>query len=85
MGNISTTKISSKGQVVIPEKIRNELGLTQGTEFIVVAGQDAIILKTIQPPSPKAFTALLKKARTQAKQAGLKKTSITKAIKKVRA
>ena len=35
----STTKMSSKGQVVIPEAIRKRLGLNPGVEFVVVAQQ----------------------------------------------
>jgi AbrB family looped-hinge helix DNA binding protein len=84
MKKVSTTKISSKGQVVIPEQIRKSMGLQQGAEFVVVADKDAIILKTIQPPSVTGFSSLLKKATVQAKKAGLKKESIKKAIKKAR-
>lgn len=84
MKKVATTKISSKGQVVIPEQIRKDMGLQQGAEFVVVAERDAIILKTIQPPSVTAFSSLLKKAAVQAKKAGLKKGSIKKAIKKAR-
>lgn len=84
MKKVSTTKISSKGQVVIPEQIRKDMGLQQGAEFVVVADKDAIILKTIQPPSVKAFSSLLQEAAVHAKKAGLKKRSIKAAIKKAR-
>ncbi len=85
MKKVATTKISSKGQVVIPEQIRKDMGLQQGAEFVVVADKDAIILKTIQPPSVKAFNSLLKKAKAQARKAGMKKSAIKTAVKKVRA
>ena len=39
MASIATTKLSSKGQVVIPEEIRKQLGLKEGDQFVVV-GQD---------------------------------------------
>jgi AbrB family looped-hinge helix DNA binding protein len=35
MKTISTTKMSSKGQIVIPEAIRKELGLKSGAQFVV--------------------------------------------------
>lgn len=38
MAPYATTKLSSRGQVVIPEEIRNNLGLSEG---------DTVILKTI--------------------------------------
>ena len=83
--NLSTTRLSSKGQIVIPEDIRNQLGLTAGTQFIVIGSQDAVILKTIQPPSVKEVEGLLAIARKSAKRAGAKKADIKVAIKKSRA
>jgi AbrB family looped-hinge helix DNA binding protein len=32
----ATTKLSSRGQVMIPEEIRNRLGLEPGVQFVVV-------------------------------------------------
>jgi AbrB family looped-hinge helix DNA binding protein len=39
------TKISSKGQIVIPTKLRN--GIKKGTQFLVVKNSNKIILKRI--------------------------------------
>ena len=36
MANVATTKMSSKGQVVIPENIRKRLNLKAGAQFVVV-------------------------------------------------
>jgi AbrB family looped-hinge helix DNA binding protein len=82
--NLATTRLSSKGQVVIPEKIRESLGLKSGVQFVVIGKGDSVILKTIAPPSFDQFEDLLKDARKQARQAGLKKSDIAKAIQKVR-
>ena len=49
MSTIATTKMSSKGQVVIPETIRKKLGLKPGTEFVVLADDGVVILKEITP------------------------------------
>ena len=46
MSTIATTKLSSKGQVVIPELIRKKLGLEPGTEFVVLGDKDVVVLKT---------------------------------------
>jgi AbrB family looped-hinge helix DNA binding protein len=81
---LATTKLSSKGQVVIPEEVRNSLGLKTGDQFIVIGKGDAIILKTISEPSFDQFEELLLEAQKQAKKAGLKKNDIKNAIKKVR-
>jgi len=47
----ATTKMSSKGQVVIPEEVRDALGLKAGSKFVVVGEGDVVILKVITPPS----------------------------------
>jgi len=76
--------MSSKGQVVIPEDIRKRLGLKAGSQFIVVAGENAVILKTISPPSIDEFDELVQKARRQARKAGIKQSDIKEAVAEVR-
>ena len=76
--------MSSKGQVVIPEDIRKRLGLKAGSQFIVVAGEEAVILKTISPPSIDEFDELVQKARRQARKAGIKQSDIKEAVAEVR-
>lgn len=84
MSTISTTKMSSKGQVVIPEDIRKKLGLKSGSRFMVLGDKDVVILKTITPPSMEDFDNIISKARKQAKNAGLTESDIQDAIKKAR-
>ncbi len=84
MADLSTTKMSSKGQVVIPDAIRKRLGLEPGDEFVVVAGQGAIILKVIEPPSMNQFEELMADARRQARRAGLKRSDIAAAVTEAR-
>ena len=84
MVTISTTKLSSKGQIVIPEDIRDRLGLKPGDQFIVLGGDDAVILKSITPPSMGDFDALIETARKQARAARLKRSDIAKAVSEVR-
>ena len=68
MENLSTTKMSSKGQVVIPEEIRKRLGLKVGVKFVVVGERDVVILKAINPPSMDEFDRLINQARQKAKK-----------------
>ncbi len=84
MANVATTKLSSKGQVVIPENIRKKLHLKAGAQFVVIGDNDVVILKNITPPSMNEFDDLIAKARKSAKQVGLTKTDIKQAVKKVR-
>lgn len=85
MAALATTKMSSKGQVVIPEDIRTRLGFKAGSQFVVVGEKDVVILKAISQPSMEQFDALIAEARKQARQAGMKRSDITAAIAKVRA
>jgi AbrB family looped-hinge helix DNA binding protein len=84
MTNVATTKMSSKGQVVIPESIRKQLNLKAGAQFLVVGEKDVVILKSISPPSLDEFDDLIAEARRNGKQAGIKKSDIGKAVSKVR-
>jgi hypothetical protein len=56
-----------------------------GTQFMVIESGDSLIFKVIQPPTMDDFDELLAKTAAQAKKAGLKKSDITDAIKRVRA
>lgn len=84
MAGCTTTRLSSKGQVVIPEEIRNDLGLSEGDEFAVIGQGDAVILKIITPPKLDEFQGLLRQARAEAKKAGIKKADLKSATAKVR-
>lgn len=84
MANLATTKMSSKGQVVIPEEIRKRLKLKAGSQFVVVGDDDVVILKAISPPSLNEFDTLIAEARRQGKEAGLKQSDVKAAIAKVR-
>ena len=81
---VSTTKMSSKGQVVIPEQIRTQLDLEAGSRFVVVGDKDVVILKRITTPALTEFDGLIKQARSQAKAAGLKKSDIDNAVMQAR-
>ena len=80
MPQVSTTKLSSRGQVVIPEEIRNAMHLHSGDKFLVLCENDVIILKTISP-SVENFKPLINKIRKIAKEAGLTKDDVQSAIK----
>lgn len=85
MPNLATTKMSSKGQVVIPEDIRKRLNLKSGSQFVVIGEDGVVILKAIEAPSMKDFDVLIREARKQARQAGLKQSDIAAAVARARA
>ena len=84
MNSPSTARMSSKGQVVIPEEIRKRLGLTAGVQFVVVGDADVVILKRLDAPDLAEFDNLIREARRQARLAGMKRSDIREAISRVR-
>jgi AbrB family looped-hinge helix DNA binding protein len=84
METVATTRLSSKGQVVIPENIRKQLNLKEGDQFVVVGEGDVVILIAISAPSMRTFDALIQQARQQAEAAGLTPSDIDKAVVQAR-
>lgn len=84
MSRFATTKLSSKGQVVIPEEIRKAMRFHTGDQFIIIAEAGVVILKIISPPSINDFGYLIANAKRQAKLAKLTKQELKDAIKEAR-
>ena len=84
MVTFSTTRLTSRGQIVIPEDIRKRLGLKEGMQFIVMGEGDAIILRIIIPPSMEDFDQILKRTSQSAKKEGMKQSDINESIKHYR-
>jgi len=82
--DFATTKMSSRGQVVIPESVRSAMGLQPGSKFVVLWHDDVVMLKVILPPSLEEFTILQKRLQQQAREKGLKRKDIDKAIAEAR-
>ncbi len=84
MSAFDTTRMSSRGQVVIPESIRRRLNLKAGAQFVVVGDNDVVILKAITAPNMDKFIDLIQQARQQAKLASLQRSEIARATSKAR-
>ena len=81
---VATTRLSSKGQIVIPEPVRDELGLRPGAQFVVTGERDVVILKLISAPAMSEFSTLVARVRSQARRARVKKADVARIVKKVR-
>ena len=84
MSQLATTKLSSKGQIVIPEEIRKEMGFQTGDQFLVLADKGVLILKTIEIPDLSEYHSLIKNSRQLAKSIGLEQQDVSNAIKSAR-
>ena len=84
MEKIEVTRLSSKGQVVLPQAIREKMHLEEGERFVVIGNGDTIVLKKLEMPSLASAQALVYKSRVFAKKAKLSLRHIKEAIHKVR-
>ncbi len=74
--------MSTKGQIVIPKKLRE--GFEEGTPFAVIRDRDTILLKKIRLPGIREFEFLAEKGEKIAKERGIKETDVDKIIHKHR-
>lgn len=85
---IETTKMSSRGQIVIPQNIREQIDVDEGTIFLVMTSSDTIILKKIKTPSKedilKDIKNISKKGRINADSLGIKESDVSKILHKRR-
>jgi AbrB family looped-hinge helix DNA binding protein len=56
---LGTTRMSSKGQVVIPEEVREKLGFCPGTQFEVLGSRGTIVLRPLSVPSQEEFDRIV--------------------------
>jgi AbrB family looped-hinge helix DNA binding protein len=56
---LELTKVSSKGQIVIPANIRKKLGVKEGSVFAVTAKKDMLVFKKLNTKmKPEDFRTL---------------------------
>lgn len=82
---VSITKISSKGQIVIPKDIRERLKVKEGNLFVVTNQDDSICLKKIEPPKIKTWSEVTKPFREFAKKSKFTEDDLARVISEVRA
>ncbi|MBU7046434.1 MAG: hypothetical protein HXS54_08345 [Theionarchaea archaeon] len=61
MSVIDIVVSSEDGAIIIPKAIREKLGITSGTRFVVCAERDTLIFKKIESPSKEEFERLVEK------------------------
>ena len=85
---VEMVKMSSKGQIVIPQDIRAEICASEGTMFAVVSGRDSIVLKKVAIPSKEELICELreiaKEGRKRLEVKGIKEADISGIVEKSR-
>ena len=85
---LETIKMSSRGQVVIPQDIREEIHASEGTLFSIMNNKDTLILKKIETPSKeeliKELEIIAKEGRKRAEKLGIKESDVPHLVHSVR-
>jgi len=75
------TRLSEKGQVVIPNELRKQMGLKVGTRFIVMGLEDTILLRRLELSQERIrLKRLLERSRKQAKRVGFTEKEVDRLI-----
>lgn len=86
---VETIKMSSKGQIVIPQGIRKEINASEGTVFAVISSRDSVILKKVRTPSKEdlmdELRGIAKDGRKRLERKGIKEADIPSIVEKARA
>lgn len=77
------TTISEKGQIVIPQSIRKELGIKPKTKFLVYGKGDTVIMKKLELPDMKKEWSKIFKAMDN-KNLKLSESEIQKEVAETR-
>ncbi len=82
---VELTRISEKGQIVIPSSLRKELKINKSDQFMVFGEGNTVILKKVEKMAiKKTFDEIAKPLQKAAQQAGLTRSDLERAIKEVR-
>lgn len=82
---VELTRISEKGQIVIPSSLRKEMNIKRSDQFIIFGDNGTVILKKIEKASlKKTFDEISKPLQKVSKQTGLSRKDLMRAITDVR-
>ena len=82
---LELTRLSGKGQVVIPASVRKKLGLKRGMRFLVVGVGDTVVLRRLElGEETMRLKQVLIESRKKAEKIGLSQKEIERLIHETR-
>jgi len=82
---LELTRLSGKGQVVIPASVRKKLGLKRGMRFLVVGVGDTVVLRRLElGEETMRFKQVLIESRKKAEKIGFTQKEIERLIHETR-
>ncbi len=73
--------VSSRGQICIPNDIREEMGLKEGNKVLFVLQNESLIVKKI---TIQTFAEITKPLKEEAKKAGFKESEVDNIVRRFR-
>jgi AbrB family looped-hinge helix DNA binding protein len=78
---IAVTRVSSKGQVVIPAEIKKYMGIKEGEKLLIISIADTLILKRV---SGKTFQETVERVWKKVRELGLTEGEIDALIQEAK-
>ncbi len=79
---IEMATVSSRGQICIPNDIREGMGLKEGSKVIFVLTDDSLIMKKV---NMQTFEEITKPLKDEARKTGMKESDIPDVIRRIKA
>jgi len=76
--------LSERGQIVIPQDVREKMHLEPGSKFAVFPIEDSIVLKKIEIPSLEKWDDVLKPLRAEAKKKEITEQDVDRMVQETR-
>lgn len=80
-GIIEIEKVISRGQICIPNNIREEMRLEEGNKILLVLQDKSLLMKKV---ASKTFASITKPLKDEAKRTGFKESEVSGVIKRFR-
>jgi AbrB family looped-hinge helix DNA binding protein len=75
--SVDATRVSEKGQIVIPKEVRDKLGLKAGSKLIIIATSDLMIMQKAELVGERMRAwEIVNRAKSLAEKLGLRKLGL---------
>jgi AbrB family looped-hinge helix DNA binding protein len=82
---LELTRLSERGQIVIPTELRKSMNLREGERFIVMGVGDTIILRKLELSQERLrLKKLIRDSQKKARKGGFTEEEVTKLIRETR-
>jgi AbrB family looped-hinge helix DNA binding protein len=82
---IELTRLSERGQIVIPTELRKSMNLREGERFIIMGVGDTIVLRKLELSQERLrLKKLIRDSQKKARKGGFTEEEVTKLIRETR-